>query len=277
MSKKIVYLGPTKSYSELAASSFANKGDILISSPSFLDVLDAVKNGEADLAVVPVENSIEGIVNEVTDGLIFTMGESGIAANLYINFEFYVTINNYLISKKGCDFSKIKTVVSHWQPYGQCRHTLKRFLPNARIIYADSTSNALAGIKDKTVASIGGLQLVEGDLIASDVCINDAPNNITRFVVLSKDNVICDKNSKITIAFEVQNKPGGLIEVLSILRDFDLNMTRLESRPHKSALGRYVFIADIVGNVKDIKIAEALKKIEDSTSFYKYLGGYSKL
>ena len=296
MSKKIAYLGPQNSYSQLAAQKIANKDDVLVSHLTFLDVLNSVQSGDSDIAVVPVENSTEGLVSEVTDGLIFDVAKSDSKNQLYINFEFTMAIDNFLITKKGADFNCIKTVITHPQPYGQCRHTIKKLLPNAKIVYADSTSSALAAIKDNKTASIGGKQLADKKFIASDKSINDAPNNSTRFVVLSKSAVGAVINrpegcgagdlleaklnsnpsppQKFTIVFEAQNKPGGLVEVLQILANASLNLTRLESRPHKTQLGRYVFLCDILGNYNSSVTQSAISNLKDKTLFYKYLGSY---
>jgi len=281
--KKIAYLGPKDSYSFLAASEFSNDGDSLISLATFLDVLDYVRHNKADLAVVPLENSTEGLVNEVTDGLIFNNGQldnlynDEKSDNLYINYEFSLPINNFLIAKEKADFSKIDKVFTHWQPYGQCRNTLKKILPNAKIIFSDSTSSSIASIKNTAQAAIGGRQLVSDGFKSSDICINDAQDNCTRFAVLSKENITCAKNTKLTVCFEAHNKPGGLLENLEVFKNANLNMTRIESRPHKSKLGRYVFIVDILGNVLDDKTNKALEKLKKSVEFYKYLGGYVEI
>ena len=268
--QKIAYLGPENSYSFLAAKTVAGKDDVLVALPSFSEVLENVRNGGADVAVVPIENSIEGNVNEVTDGLILG------GTSLYINAEFVLTIDNYLIALDGADFSKIETVVSHWQPLGQCRQTVKKILPNAKIVFADSTSAALGRVTDTKTAAIGGKQLVRKGLQKSNGPVNDVPDNHTRFLVLSKNDSQKPENDKLTIVFEAENKPGGLLKLLEFFNGFKINMTRLESRPHKSALGRYIFVADIMGNISDKNTLSALELIKKHTIFYKYLGGYKE-
>jgi prephenate dehydratase len=270
--RRIAYLGPENSYSFLAAKRIAHHSDVLADMPSFTDVLESVRDKRADIAVIPMENSVEGNVNEVADCLIF--GDD--KRPLYINAEFVLVIENHLIMRKDADPNGIRTIVTHWQPYAQCRQTLKRMLPNARIVFAESTSAAVGSISDNVTAAIGGKQLASEPYKISDSVINDNKDNCTRFAVLSRNDFPDMKNNKLTIVFEAENKPGGLLRLLEIINVFGMNMTRLESRPHKSILGRYVFIADISGNVLDNSTSSALELMRRSTAHYKYLGCYEE-
>jgi prephenate dehydratase len=270
--KKIAYLGPENSYSFLAAKRIADDDDILIDMHSFTDVLESVRNGNADIAVTPMENSVEGNVNEVADCLIFGSDEKP----LFINAEFVLVIENHLIMRNDARPENIKTIVTHWQPYAQCRQTLKKLLPDAKIIFAESTSAAVKSINDDATAAIGGKQLVtKGYKMHSDV-INDNEDNCTRFAILSSKDIPDRKNNKLTLVFEAENKPGGLLRLLEIINVFGMNMTRLESRPHKSVLGRYVFIADINGHILDNSTSSALELIKRNTPHFKYLGCYEE-
>ena len=269
--RRIAYLGPENSYSFLAAKRIAQNGDVLMEMPSFTDVLESVRECRADIAVTPMENSVEGNVNEVTDCLIFGSDEP-----IFINGEFVFGIENFLIMRKDADPEKIRTIVTHWQPYAQCRHTLKRLLPDAKVIFADSTSAAVKSISDSETAAIGGKQLVSELYKRSDGTVNDNRENCTRFIVLSKNDLPDRENNKFTLIFEAENKPGGLVRLLEIINAFGMNITRLESRPHKSILGRYVFITDIAGNVLDNSTSSALELIKRNTVFFKYLGCYKE-
>jgi len=268
---KIAYLGPENSYSHLAAKKAAKEDGVLIPKPAFPDVFDAVRAGAADAAVIPVENSVEGNVNEVTDRLIFN------AEPLFINAEFTLKIDNYLIARETADFNKIETVITHRQPYGQCRETLRRLYPAAKIIFADSTSAAEGKLSDEKTAAVGGKQLLSKSLKISENSVNDNDENRTRFAVISKTDAPDKESNKLSIAFEAENKPGGLLRLLQIINAHNLNMTRIESRPHKSVLGRYVFIADLAGNVLEADTAAALKELKADTAFFKYLGCYKAL
>ena len=270
--RKIAYLGPENSYSFLAAKRIAREDDILIGMPSFFDVFECIYKNSADVAVTPLENSVEGNVNEVTDCLIF----GGYDKPVFINAELVCKIENFLIAQRDADFNDIETVVTHWQPYAQCRQMIKKLLPNAKIVFADSTSAAVGSISDNKTAAIGGAQLVSGNFKKSDYTVNDIENNCTRFGVFSATESVSPENNKLTIVFEAENKPGGLLRLLEIISVFGMNMTRLESRPHKSALGRYIFIADITGNIFDNDTVSALELLKRNTVFYKYLGGYKE-
>jgi prephenate dehydratase len=275
--KTIAYLGPESSYSFLAAQKAAEKGDTLIGLPTFSDVFNAVRVGSADSAVIPIENSVEGNVNEVTDCLIFGPGQSPDDAPLFINAEFVLTIENYLIALKGAALEGIKTIATHWQPYAQCRQSLKKLLPNAKIAFADSTSAAVASLKDGEAAALGGKQLITEKHAALGPTVNDVEGNCTRFALLSAEDREAPENNKLTIVFEAENRPGGLLRLLEIINVFGMNMTRIESRPHKSVLGRYVFIVDLNGNILDNNTASALELIKRSTIFFKYIGNYREL
>jgi prephenate dehydratase len=269
--RRIAYLGPENSYSFLAAKRIARDDDVLTEMPSFTDVLESVRECRADIAVTPMENSVEGNVNEVADCLIF--GDD--RKPLFINEEFVLVIENRLIMQKDADPDNIRTIITHWQPYAQCRHTLKHLSPDAKIVFADSTSAAVKSISDDYTAAIGGRQLVSEGHKMSGI-INDNEDNCTRFAVLSSNDLLDPKNNKLTVVFEAENKPGGLLRLLEIINAFGMNMTRLESRPHKSVLGRYVFIADVTGNILDNSTSSALELIKRNTALFKYLGCYKE-
>ena len=269
--KKIAYLGPESSYSHLAAQRIAGGDDSLVAMPSFSDVFFAVRERRADMAVLPIENSAEGNVNEVADGLIFDDAKTP----LFINAEFVLKIENYLIAQKTAELRRIERIVTHWQPYAQCRRALKKLLPDAAIIFSDSTSAAVAGLSDDRTAAIGGIQSVKENLQVLGTTVNDMAGNCTRFVVLSSADTVTTASDKLTVVFEAENRPGGLLKLLEIFNVFGVNMTRIESRPHKSVLGRYVFIADLSGNVLDNNTSSALELIKRSTVYFKYLGCYT--
>ena len=264
---KIAYLGPKDSYSYLAASGFLGDGVKLCEYPTITNALLSVGNG-CDAAFVPYENSSEGTVSDTIDTLI--------KEKLFIVREYDLKIDNRLITLKGAELSKIKKIVTHRQPYGQCRGYISQNYKTADIVFCDSTSAAAAVITDNYTAAIGGLQLLKSNshLAASDFTINDQKENRTRFILVS-DKAAADKqNDRTTVVFESENKPGGLLSLLSVFEKYNINLTKIESRPRKESVGRYLFIVDITGGAADENISLALKEIESKTVFYKYLGSY---
>lgn len=267
---RIAYLGPEDSFSFLAAQRFSGGGDELKEYPTITHAILSVVNGGCGAAAVPLENSTEGGVSDTLDGLIQNDG-------LFINYERELKIEQRLLALRGAESKDIRTIVTHKQPYGQCRETVSQMFPDAGIVFADSTSAAARAVRDKHTAAIGGVQCCRADngLAAFDYCMNDSPVNRTRFVLVSRDNIADAANTKTTVVFESENKPGGLVSLLKIFEKYNINMTKIESRPRKEyCLDRYLFIVNIAGNALDSKVKTALDKIREKTVYYKFLGSY---
>ncbi|HEY8443506.1 MAG TPA: prephenate dehydratase [Clostridia bacterium] len=263
---KISYLGPVNSYSYLVAQKIKSPQDTILEYSNFYDVALAVGK-TADKAVMPIENSLEGAVSNTLDILAWE-------CELYITQEINLEINHRLIMKKTGDFNNIKKIITHAQAYGQCRNFINKNYPNAEIIYTSSTSKAVESLEDDFTAAIAGEHNLNPNLKALPACIQNDTHNITRFVVLEKSPVNNSANKKISIIFDAENKPGGLLKILQILHDHNLNMTKIESRPFKGQYGSYIFFVDFMGNINDINVQKAFEKIKESTSFFKYLGNY---
>lgn len=264
----IAYLGPAKSYSYLAAVNMSAKGDELREFPTFYDILMSVGNG-TDAAVVPIENSIEGAVGGVLDLLVWE-------SKLYINGEYNLKLDNRLFLPKGGDFGNIRRIMSHAQAYGQCRKFLSRKYPNAEIVFTDSTSKAVEDLSEERpdVAAVAGFQNLKDGLKVLDENIQDSDNNVTRFVMLSQNPGNNPSPTKTSVVFEAENRPGGLLELLMIFARHNLSMTKIESRPYKGELGRYVFFVDFAGDLSEGNLNSALNELERNTRFYKFLGRY---
>jgi len=266
---KIAYLGPKDSFSYLAAQKFCGGGDELLEYPTITHALQSV-GGECCAAVVPLENSSEGSVSDTLDALIQNDG-------LFINYEYELKIEQKLLTLRGAKLKDITKIITHRQPYGQCRESVSRLFPGAEIVFADSTSAAALAVKDKHTAAIGGAQLANSILCASDFNLNDQEENRTRFVYVSKNNIADAGNTKTTVVFESENKPGGLVALLKIFNEYGINMIKIESRPRKGFLDRYLFIVNLTGSALDKKIETALQKLRKKTVFYKFLGSYKTI
>lgn len=263
---KISYLGPVNSYSYLAAKKIMSGEDQIIEYPTFIDAASAV-GVETHKAVLPIENSLEGAVGNTLDILAWE-------CELFITREIYLNINHKLIMRQNGDFNNVQRIITHSQAYGQCRKYLASHYPNAEVIYTSSTSKAVESLNDDYTAAIAGEHnLKDGLKVLNDTIQNDI-YNITRFVALEKSPLIDPNNQKISIIFDAENKPGGLLKILHILNDNNLSMSKIESRPFKGQFGSYIFFVDLSGNIQSDNVQTAFELIKKSTTFFKYLGNY---
>lgn len=268
---KIGYLGPKGTFSFEAMKKYTGDGSYDAQDfQSIPEIILAVQDGKLDEAIVPIENSIEGAVNATMD-MIAT------EAGLMIKAELVLPIRENLLVKPGTDISGIRYVLSHPQPLGQCRRFLSEQLPYARVKSVYSTSAAaqevaeggseLAAIGSASAAAVYGLEVAKTD-------IQDHNNNHTRFIILGRQDAPRCGNDKTSIVFSTEDKPGSLYSILDIFNLWDINMTRIESRPAKHKLGRYIFFVDVLGHREDGDLRDALTMVKRKTSFLKILGSY---
>lgn len=274
---KIGFLGPEGTFSQEAALRYAKdmglKGE-LVSFLSISDMFYGVRDLVIDEAVVPIENSIEGAVSETLDMLAGDV-------DLKIGGEKIIGIRQNLMAKEGTQLKDIREIYTHPQPLGQCRKFLKENLPHAQINIVYSTAKASAIVAqerdNKGIASIGaacaaqvyGLKILKGN-------IQDNKSNYTRFVIIRTDDSKISGKDKTSIVFSTRDKPGSLYAILEIFNLWDINMTRIESRPAKKELGKYIFFVDLEGHREDDDLKDALKMVKRKTTFYKLLGSYGR-
>ena len=232
--------------------------------------MDSVAGGKTELGIVPIENSIEGPVGITLDSLAHKF-------NLNIFGEIIISINQNLIVNPGTSMDDIEDVYSHSQAIAQCQEFISQ--NNIQPHYAVSTASAAKSIVgDKTKAAIGNAKTVElYDLEILKANIQDTDNNETRFVVLSKDNHEITGNDKTSIIFSIyEDRPGGLYNILGIFQKNNINLTKIESRPSKKGLGKYLFFVDFEGHKDEEIIQNILSEISKNTYFLKVLGSYPK-
>lgn len=268
---KIGFLGPRGTFSHEALLVYATDMEYeACDYSSIRDLLLAVQNNEINEAIVPIENSIEGAVNATLDILALDV-------ELLIKSELVIPIRENLLVKKGADLSNIRYILSHPQPLGQCRNYINSRFPNAEIRATYSTAGAAeevaAGSGDSVAIGSCAAAAAYGLEIA-DKNIQDCENNHTRFVVVSHTDGERTGNDKTSIVFTTEDKPGCLYRVLDIFNLWDINLSKIESRPAKNQLGRYIFFVDISGHREDEDIRDALTMIKRKSSFYKFLGSY---
>lgn len=270
----VAFLGPEGTFTAAAADQVAPGVDRL-ALPTIPDVVDAVRDGTADVGVVPIENSIEGAVNLTLDTLAF--GESGV----YIRGETTVAISMNLLVQPGTTLAEVKEVRSHPMALPQCRDWLHAHLPGIQLVTSGSTARAAEEVAegDGTLAALGPLnagQRVGLEVLAAD--IHDREGNTTRFVVLGRRMHAptgADKTSM--VVFLGEDRPGLLMRVLDEFALRNINLTKIESRPTKQALGEYCIFIDAIGHVSEARMAEALRSVHRHVDEVRVLGTYPRV
>lgn len=268
---KVGFQGESGSYSEASARiQYPNPNFSFIPFRSFRELFDGVENSTVDLAVVPIENSTEGSVNETYDLLV--------EKPLYVIGEIYQKIQHCLIINKNSSPDEISVVYSHPQALAQCRKYIqKKHLESipmydtaGSVKFIKETHNArAAAIASKHAAQIYDMKVVEED-------IEDNSNNFTRFLIISKSYDKKADDNKISVIFSIPHNPGSLYSILQEFALRNINLTRIESRPTKNIPWEYYFFVDLEGNVNNDKISASLLSVKSATIFFKLLGSYKK-
>jgi prephenate dehydratase len=272
MAKRIAYLGPQGTFTEDAAL-LHDKTAQLIPFPSIPAVAVAVASGMAEEGVVAIENSLEGSVTDTLDLLIH---ESGV----FIRKELVLPIEHYLLVKPGTEAGGVKVLYSHPQALGQCRNVIERCFPKVNVVAALSNAAAVEEMMDSThpAAAIGtrrAAELYGAEILARG--IQDKASNVTRFVVLALTDHPPTGSDKTSLCFSfADDRPGVLCEVLQKFAERNINLAKIESRPSKESLGRYIFLIDIEGHHDDSLVNEVLKQVREVTSLFKVFGSYPR-
>ncbi len=278
--KKIIFLGPEGSYCEKAMNYFCEKINCENFEHKYYSsikkVIEHVAQDTESIGVIPIENSIEGIVRETMDNLLKLKDES-----LKITAETVVEINHCLISKSN-DIKKIKNIISHPQALAQCQNNLHNLLGQYEQIEASSTSKAVRSLVDydETYAAIGSecsakfnTNRLFNILLKN---LNDEPDNKTRFVLITREKTESTGSDRTSTVFATKNEAGALVKVLKVFDDLGINLCYIDSRPSKKNLGEYVFFVDFDGHIDDEISQKAMSKIRSYTNFVKILGSYPK-
>jgi len=265
--EKVVFLGPEGTFSHFAAMATLGRAGDFEPKPSIDDVFAAVASREADLGLVPLENSLQGTVGQSLD--LFMRHD------VFVQAEVYCKISHSLLSK-ATELARIKTVYSHPQPLAQCAGWLRAHLPGARIIPTESTAAAaLRVLKTPSAAAIGHSRL--GDMHNLNILaghIEDLPDNWTRFLIIGPSDTKQENRDKTSILFNLPDKPGALHSVLEKLAGRDINMTKLESRPFRGEKWKYVFFADLQCDLSRSEYAKLLDDLRSCTHSLRILGCY---
>lgn len=271
----VVYLGPGGSYTEMAKDAFCERYKIgayqepMKTIRAVLEFIDSTPNS---IGVLPIENSIEGVVRETIDSLIRTKNP-----NIRILSQTIMPIRHCLLSRT-TEFYSVSGVISHPQALAQCQNFIYNELPrNLHVIEAVSTADAARRLQEYnlTYGAIGSektAQIYNLNILKEN--INDDPDNQTRFVLVGDFETQKTENDKTTLAFSTVNEPGALLRILQIFHDYEINLSYIDSRPSKVKFGEYVFFVDFDGHVSDEKVQTVINEIKNHTQYYRLVGSY---
>lgn len=276
---RVAYLGPAGTFSEEAVRSSGFAGDEFdpVICQTIPEVISTLAEGGSDRAMVPIENSIEGSVRSSLDALLEAREKVAIIG------EYEREIHSALIALPGSELDQIEAVISHPQALAQCARFLRQSLPDAEQRIAPSTTAAIqqVALSEGELAALGpagAADLYDCTILMNDV--EDLPGNVTRFAWLAPNGTETGDGPadawKTTLVFsELGNDhPGALVEALVEFSGRGINLVRIESRPQKGELGRYLFFIDIEGRPGDEPVAEALDGLRTKAGSVFILGSY---
>jgi len=275
---RIGFLGPEGTFTEEALlSEPAYAGADITPYSSLVDVLESVKQGSVDLGFIPLENAIEGTVRDIIDSLVFDF-------DLRIQQEVVLDIHLHLMAPPGTSLGDVERVASIPMATAQCRAFLNEKLPSVEVLATNSTAEAArlvgehdpamssrptAAIAPRLAATLYGLEILVED-------VEDHPDNQTRFVSLARSGIPAPTgHDRTSIAcFQSADHPGSLHAILGQFSARNINLSKLESRPTKQALGDYCFIIDFEGHIADAVVADCLRDLHAGLAGVKFLGSY---
>jgi prephenate dehydratase len=277
MTDRLAYFGPPGTNAEEAAIKFIADRAVkpqLVPVATITGVGMAVESGEAEQGVMPIENSVEGAVNETLDFLIHG------ARRARIYGEVVLVIDHYLLVKQGVRAEDVAVITSMPQALAQCRGYIEQNFPRARVEAAMSTAAAVEGVMQRgDAAAIGNRRAAEiyGAQVLAQRIQDRSPNH-TRFVVVAAEDHEPTGDDRTSLAFTYadEDRPGQLVTALQEFSDRGINLSKIESRPSKERLGTYIFLVDLAGHRADPPLAEALTVVEKSCSFFRVLGSYPR-
>ncbi len=265
--ERVAYLGPEGTFSHFAAMAALGHSPDFLPQTTIGDVFAAVAGKQADLGVVPLENSLQGTIGQSLDNFQ--------RYNVFIQAEITCRVSHALLST-ATSLDAVEIVYSHPQPLAQCAGWLKTHLPRAKVIPTDSTAAAAARLAaEPNAAAIGHLRLAAMhslNVLASP--IEDLPDNWTRFFIIGPEDTKQQNRDKTSLLFTVPNKPGSLHQVLAHLAGEGINLTKLESRPIRGEKWQYFFFADLQCDLTREEYKKLLATLTENTHSLRILGCY---
>jgi prephenate dehydratase len=273
---RISYLGPRGTFTEDALRAAVGGEEVeAVPAPTVYDAIVAVQRRDADRALVPFENSIEGAVSATLDALAFE------AAGVALVGEYDLPIRHCLITRERIPLERIEVVLSHPQASAQCARFIRENLPEAEVRAAPSTAEAVRIVSETADpwAALGAESAA--DLYGAAVLqhgVEDESDNITRFVWIARDRVTPSVSGawRTSLVFSElgEDHPGALVDALRVFSDRAINLTRIESRPLRRGLGRYQFFLDIEGASSEDPLSDAIEALRSKAESVRVLGSW---
>jgi prephenate dehydratase len=272
MPKRLAFLGPPGTHTEQASVNY-DAAAVLLPCSTIPLVAAAVDSGEADEGVVPIENSVGGAVSVTLDLLIHE-------SSLFIRQEIILPIKHFLVGRPGTRLEDIDVIYSHPQGLEQCRRYMAEHFDGVREAASMSTAAAVEDMlrgegRAAAIATEKAAALYDAEVLESGIA--DYANNTTRFVVLAKTDHLPTGDDKTSICFTLDgDNPGVLHSALGELASRNINLTKIESRPTREALGEYIFLVDLQGHREDEGVKGALSGLREISTLFKVFGSYPR-
>ncbi len=264
---KVGYLGPEGSYSHIAAKTFRPNAN-LCGYGSFMLAVEALVKGECTSVALPVENSLNGSVAQVMDLLQYT-------ENVFAFEECTVKIDHRFAVLKGAEKRGISRIYSHEQALAQCGKFIFENFPEAELIATPSTAASLKMLKSAADACIVGAHTNFDGVVLSEENIADEKNNLTHFLLVKKGSAESAGHcAKVYFSATCKHEAGALFNLLSVIKNGGLNMTKIQSRPIKDKAGEYRFFVEVEGDFADAHVKQVLAEVKRAANSFKILGAY---
>jgi chorismate mutase/prephenate dehydratase len=266
---KVSFLGPRATFTHLACMEYFGRSSRFITEKNIRDVFEGVERERVDYGVIPIENSTEGVIPHTLD--LFVDSEIKVCAEILMEISLDL-LSNY------DRLHEVKKVYSHPHAIAQCKNWLEKHLSNAQIIDVESTARAAEIVTTEpysaAIASSFAGKLYELNVLERR--IQDHPHNYTRFLVIGKREVERTGYDKTSVMFSLTHSIGALFNALRPFAEHQVNLTKIESRPHKKIAWEYVFFLDMEGHREDDTVKTALEEFKKVCSEFKLLGSYPR-
>ena len=267
---KVAFLGPEGTFTQEAALKHFGDSAISVPQSAIDEVFREVLAGACNYGVVPVENSTEGVISHTLDSFM--------DSSLKICGEVELRIHRHFMIGPNTNKDSVTRVYSHAQSLAQCRQWLNSNYPNIERVAVSSNAEAAKRVKGEwnSAAIAGDMACELYNLEKMWEKIEDRPDNSTRFLIIGREEVPRSGDDRTSVVVSVHNKPGALHDLLEPFRRYNVDMTRLESRPSRNSKWSYVFFIDLVGHIEDQPVADVLEELTTSVAELKILGSYPR-
>lgn len=263
----VAFLGPEGTFAHLAAQKRFGDDVRLVPEPNIGDVFDSVSRNRTSLGIVPIENSSGGPIYETVNRLVDSSNALVIQESLSINVR---------LALLGRDKKNIKVIYSHFAPLHHCEAWLQEKYPNAELVKEPSTASAIQkAAANRNAAAIGSRAAAKRySMKVLEFPVGQDIENVTQFFVLGQHHSLIEDSTKTSIVFTLPNNPGSLYDFLTPLKQENVNLTRIISRPIIGKPDAYVFLADIAGTPRQTNVKSALEKAAKLSDTIKNIGSY---